>query len=151
VQSKRSPTKFIFNFNVELATCRSILEASNSRIAFRSQSILSTVPNENRWPLCYLIGPKCGCLPPRPRDQSFLKLVPLPRQSQHTNKRVITVSPSADIAMACLPASTAPSIDDLPDEVLFDIFLRLDIPELHALSLVQPPIHPPPKTLARPN
>ena len=32
--------------------------------------------------------------------------------------------------------SDTSSIEDLPDEVLFDILLRLDIPELHALSLV---------------
>lgn len=31
-------------------------------------------------------------------------------------------------------------MEQLPDEVLFDILLRLDIPELHALSFVTPHI-----------
>jgi len=31
------------------------------------------------------------------------------------------------------------SLELLPDEILFDILLRLDIPELHSLSMVSPP------------
>jgi len=31
------------------------------------------------------------------------------------------------------------SLEVLPDEILFDILLRLDIPELHSLSMVSPP------------
>jgi len=31
------------------------------------------------------------------------------------------------------------SLEILPDEILFDILLRLDIPELHCLSMVSPP------------
>ena len=30
------------------------------------------------------------------------------------------------------------SLEILPDEILFDILLRLDIPELHSLSMVSP-------------
>ena len=30
------------------------------------------------------------------------------------------------------------SLELLPDEILFDILLRLDIPELHSLSMVNP-------------
>jgi hypothetical protein len=33
------------------------------------------------------------------------------------------------------PTDVSP-IEELPDEILFGIFLLLDIPELHALSLV---------------
>lgn len=39
------------------------------------------------------------------------------------------------------------SLELLPDEILFDILLRVDIPELHSLSLVFPP--PRNKFLAR--
>jgi hypothetical protein len=31
------------------------------------------------------------------------------------------------------------SLEILPDEILFDILLRLDIPELHSLSMVSSP------------
>ena len=31
------------------------------------------------------------------------------------------------------------SLEILPDEILFDILVRLDIPELHSLSMVWPP------------
>jgi hypothetical protein len=37
-----------------------------------------------------------------------------------------------------MSTGNAAPIEQLPDEVLFDILLRLDIPELHALSQVTP-------------
>lgn len=37
-----------------------------------------------------------------------------------------------------MTTNDAAPVELLPDEILFDILLRLDIPELHALSQVTP-------------
>jgi hypothetical protein len=57
---------------------------------------------------------------------------------KHPSSPSSSSSQCLPLAEMAVPSLSAParSIDHLPDEVLVEILLRLDIPDLHALSLV---------------